>query len=61
MNICIHGEAAKGCPWRKPWGRFWGCSNIRREIYDIEFCGKTVEECKGRHDPYLGKKNGNTS
>ena len=60
MKICIHGKAAEGCSWRVPYGRFYGCTNISRAILDIEWCGKIPEECKGRYESYLSKKNGNT-
>ena len=56
MNICIHGKAAEGRSWRVPYGRFFGCVNVRRAIMDIEFCGKIPEDCQGRYEDYLGNK-----
>ena len=48
MKLCPHGKAARKCPYQIPWeDGFCDCTNMKRDLLDVEWCGKTPEECKG--------------
>lgn len=48
MKLCPHGKAAEKCPHQVPYVKgFHGCTNMKRELLDVDWCGKTPEECKG--------------
>tara|TARA_Y100000310_G_scaffold293028_1_gene322305 strand:+ start:5454 stop:5627 length:174 start_codon:yes stop_codon:yes gene_type:complete len=49
MKLCPHMD--RDCSHSIPWvNGFYGCNNVKRELLDVEWCGKTKEECKGKLD-----------
>ncbi len=47
MKLCPHGD--RDCPHSVLWvSGFYGCTNMKREMLDVEWCGKSKGECKGK-------------
>ena len=54
MKLCPHGKAADDCPYQVPYANgFHGCTNMKREMLDVEWCGKAPKECKGNNGKHI--------
>ncbi len=63
MKLCPHGKAGEKCPYYVPYVLgFAGCTNMKRELLDIEWCGKTPKDCKGYPEKKVknGRSNNNS-